>query len=51
MDDCKSLNVDQIYAAMYGCVKKMQLTQETIQANIISLQASIMDLNARIPPA
>jgi hypothetical protein len=30
LDDCKSLNVDQIYAAMYGCIKKIQQSLEMV---------------------
>lgn len=50
IEDCKSLNVDQIYAAMYGCIKKMQATQEAMQTKINSLETTIVDLTARLPP-
>jgi hypothetical protein len=31
MEDCKTLNIDQLVAALYGCVQGMQKRLETIE--------------------
>ena len=45
-DDFKSLNADQIYAAMYGCIKKMQVVQEDLQAEVAALREELRALKA-----
>ena len=38
--DCKTLNTDQIYAVMYGTIKKLQTMCETLQQQVNALMAS-----------
>jgi fibronectin-binding autotransporter adhesin len=38
LSDCKGLNADQIYAAMYGCIKKMQAVQEDLLLTVSEMK-------------
>ena len=40
IEDCKDLNSDQIYAAMYGTIQKLIEKVETLEAKVLSLQAA-----------
>jgi hypothetical protein len=45
--DCLSMNQDQIIAAMYGTVQKLQIVKEEHQAAIQSLQIEIEEMGER----
>ena len=40
IEDCLSLNADQLYATMYGAIQKLMNTVETLQARIDQLESS-----------
>jgi hypothetical protein len=40
IEDCLSLNTDQLYATMYGAIQKLMNTVETLQARIDQLESS-----------
>lgn len=40
IEDCLSLNADQLYATMYGAIQKLMNTVETMQARIDQLESS-----------
>ena len=40
IEDCKDLNSDQIYAAMYGAIKKLIEKVETLEAKVLALEAA-----------
>lgn len=44
LEDCKTLDADQIYAAMYGAIQKLQDMVEQLQADKVALQYQINDL-------
>ena len=40
IEDCRDLNVDQMYSAMYGTIQKLIEKVETLEAKVLSLQAA-----------
>ena len=40
IEDCKDLNSDQMYAAMYGTIQKLIEKVETLEAKVLSLQVA-----------
>jgi hypothetical protein len=40
IEDCKDLNTDQIYAAMYGTIQKLIEKVETLEAKVVALEAT-----------
>ena len=44
IEDCRDLNADQIYAAMYGAIQKLIQKVESQQSQIDALTARIVDL-------
>ena len=40
IEDCRDLNSDQLYAAMYGAIQKLMLKVETLGIEVASLKAS-----------
>jgi len=40
IEDCKDLNSDQIYAAMYGTIQKLIEKVETLEAKVLALQVA-----------
>jgi len=40
IEDCKDLNTDQIYAAMYGTIQKLIQKVETLEAKVVALEAT-----------
>ena len=39
IDDCLSLNSDQLYAAMFGAVQKLMITVEELQDKVVQLES------------
>ena len=48
IEDCKSLNADQIYAAMYGTVKKLITENETLQTRITTLESELQAIKTHL---
>ena len=46
IEDCRNLNSDQIYAAMYGAVQKLMAKVETLEASNADLLARVTALEA-----
>ena len=46
IEDCRDLNADQIYAAMYGAVQKLMIKVETLEASNADLLARVVALEA-----
>jgi hypothetical protein len=46
IEDCRNLNSDQIYAAMYGAVQKLMVKVETLEASNADLLARVAALEA-----
>jgi hypothetical protein len=46
IEDCRNLNSDQIYAAMYGAVQKLMAKVETLEASNADLLARVAALEA-----
>ena len=40
IEDCRDLNSDQLYAAMYGAIQKLMQKVETLEAEVAALKAS-----------
>ena len=40
IEDCRDLNSDQLYAAMYGAIQKLMVKVETLEIEVASLKAS-----------
>ena len=40
IEDCKDLNIDQMYAAMYGTIQKLIEKVETLEAKVVALEAT-----------
>lgn len=40
IEDCKDLNADQMYAAMYGTIQKLIEKVETLEAKVLALQVA-----------
>jgi hypothetical protein len=40
IEDCRDLNSDQIYAAMYGAIQKLMVKVETLEAEVALLKAA-----------
>ena len=40
IEDCRDLNSDQIYAAMYGAIQKLISTVESLEAKVAALEAN-----------
>jgi hypothetical protein len=47
-DDCRDLNVDELYASMYGAIQKMQQMIESAQTTIVGLESSLSSALDRI---
>jgi hypothetical protein len=45
IEDCKTLDADQIYAAMYGSIQKLQDMVEQLQMDNITMRRDIANLN------
>jgi len=39
IEDCRDLNSDQLYAAMYGAIQKLMVKVETLEAEVVLLKA------------
>ena len=39
IEDCRDLNSDQLYAAMYGAIQKLMVKVETLEARVTTLEA------------
>jgi hypothetical protein len=39
MEDCRDLNVDQIYAVMYGAISRLIEEKEALQTQVNTLQS------------
>ena len=48
IEDCRTLNTDQIYAAMYGCIQKNQILIESLQTSYESLSERVSALENMI---
>ncbi len=48
IEDCRTLNTDQIYAAMYGCIQKNQELIESLQDSYNSLSERVVVLENMI---
>ena len=46
IEDCRNLNADQLYAAMYGAVQKLMAKVETLEASNADLLARVAALEA-----
>jgi hypothetical protein len=40
IEDCRDLNSDQLYAAMYGAIQKLMIKVETLETELAALKAS-----------
>lgn len=49
LEDCHTLDADQIYAAMYGAIQKLQDMVEQLQDENITMRQHIQDLRNRLP--
>jgi Chaperone of endosialidase len=47
LQDCKTLDADQIYATMYGAIQKLQDIVEQLQQDNISLKRQLNNINSK----
>jgi hypothetical protein len=48
LEDCRSLNKDQIIASLYGAVQKLQIVQEDRSSDMQTVLAANADLNKTV---
>ncbi len=48
IEDCRTLDTDQLYATMYGCLQKQQIIIENLEQMNRNLSLQIIDLETRI---
>jgi len=51
IDDCKTINTDQIYATLYGCVRKLIFDKEILEQEIIELKNRINNIEELLKDA
>jgi hypothetical protein len=51
IDDCKTVNTDQIYTALYGCVRKLIFDKEKLEQEIIELKNRLNNIEELLKDA